>query len=209
MAPCDTKQRRCTTRGFTLMELLLVLALIVMLYALAMPGLKGPLASHRLRSAADVVRHECAKTRVDAMQTGQVHILEFLPDTDQYRVTPWVSPDDLLESSYSSYANNGSAAGSQTGLTPKSRQSNLPEGITFIWSETDDSRSLAMSTGPSEQNDLDTEWSSPIFFYPDGTTSTVRLVLANERSSRIQVKLRGLTGVATIGSMASAEELMQ
>lgn len=191
------------------MELLLVLALIVMVYALAVPGLKGPLASHRLRSAADLVRHECAKTRVDAMQSGQVHILQFQPNTDQYRVTQWISPDDLLESDYSSYANRGSSAESQTGLLPTHRQSNLPEGITFVWSETEDARSLVVSSDPTGQNELDAEWSFPIFFYPDGTTSTARVVLANERNGRIEVKLRGLTGVATIGSVVSAEELMQ
>jgi hypothetical protein len=41
-------------------------------------------------------------------------------------------------------------------------------------------------------------WSMPIFFYPDGTTSTATVTLQNESGRIITVCLRGLTGTATI-----------
>ena len=39
-----------------------------------------------------------------------------------------------------------------------------------------------------------TAWSTPIFFYPDGSTSTAAILLKNEAGRCIEVRLRGLTG---------------
>ena len=41
-------------------------------------------------------------------------------------------------------------------------------------------------------------WSTPIFFYPDGTTSTAAILLKNESGRCIEVRLRGLTGSGTV-----------
>ena len=37
-------------------------------------------------------------------------------------------------------------------------------------------------------------WSTPIFFYPDGSTSTAAVLIRNEAGRCIEVRLRGLTG---------------
>jgi len=39
-----------------------------------------------------------------------------------------------------------------------------------------------------------TVWSTPIFFYPDGSTSTAAILLKNEAGRCIEIRLRGLTG---------------
>lgn len=41
-------------------------------------------------------------------------------------------------------------------------------------------------------------WSTPIFFYPDGSTSTAAILLKNKVGSCIEVRLRGLTGTGTL-----------
>ena len=41
-------------------------------------------------------------------------------------------------------------------------------------------------------------WSTPIFFYPDGSTSTAAVLLKNESGRCIEVRLRGLTGKGTV-----------
>jgi hypothetical protein len=47
-------------------------------------------------------------------------------------------------------------------------------------------------------------WSTPIFFYPDGTCSTAALLLKNNKDQCIEIRLRGMTGLTkvteTVGS---------
>lgn len=50
------------------------------------------------------------------------------------------------------------------------------------------------------------EWSTPIFFYPDGTTSAAAVLLKNEAGQCIEVRLRGLTGLGKATQLTSAEE---
>jgi len=40
-------------------------------------------------------------------------------------------------------------------------------------------------------------WSSPIFFYPDGSTTTAAMLLKNDAGRCIEIRLRGLTGSST------------
>ena len=41
-------------------------------------------------------------------------------------------------------------------------------------------------------------WSSPIFFYPDGSSSTAAILLKNEAGRCIEVRLRGFTGTSMV-----------
>jgi type II secretory pathway pseudopilin PulG len=41
-------------------------------------------------------------------------------------------------------------------------------------------------------------WSAPIFFYPDGSTSTAAILLKNTTGRCIEIRLRGLTGTSTV-----------
>jgi len=55
-----------SVRGFTLVELLVVLALLVSLAALCWPELRKPLAQSRLRDAGRQLRAELGKARQEA-----------------------------------------------------------------------------------------------------------------------------------------------
>ena len=55
----------------------------------------------------------------------------------------------------------------------------------------------AMTTGEvrlGETAGVDGTWSSPIFFYPDGSTTTAAMLLKNNTKRCIEIRLRGLTG---------------
>ena len=85
----------------------------------------------------------------------------------------------------------------------------LPEDISFAAGQTwVDSRAATFeSSSPAigaEQGEAGQ--SKPILFYPDGTTSSARLLLRNKQGRRIELALRGLTGVVTVGQLQSAEE---
>ncbi len=53
------------------------------------------------------------------------------------------------------------------------------------------------SSDPSEE--LAVEWGMPIYFFPDGTTSSAVLLLRNDRGLAVAVELRGITGASRMG----------
>ncbi|MDR0521805.1 MAG: type II secretion system GspH family protein [Planctomycetaceae bacterium] len=57
-----------------------------------------------------------------------------------------------------------------------------------------------------ETADAGTVWSAPIFFYPDGTTSTAAVLLRNKSGRCLEVRLRGLTGTCQITEIQFAEK---
>ncbi len=71
-------------------------------------------------------------------------------------------------------------------------------------SESDEVSQQEMRLGESSASDGST-WSTPIFFFPDGTASTAAVLLKNERDQCIEIRLRGLTGTGTICDMSSAD----
>ena len=83
----------------------------------------------------------------------------------------------------------------------------LSENVMFVGSETElDDRSAYLSlTTPSE--DADVVWSDPIFFYPDGTSSTARILIRNSRARYLMVSVRGLTGVVHVSDLLTVEEI--
>lgn len=73
-------------RGVTLLELMLVMAVILMFAGLVWPMLARPLAYENLRSAADIVRAEWTSARVEAMRSGEHQIFRFQPGSGVYEV---------------------------------------------------------------------------------------------------------------------------
>lgn len=51
-------------------------------------------------------------------------------------------------------------------------------------------------------------WSSPIFFYPDGTTSTAAILLKNESGRCYEIRLRGLTGTGMVTEITQVNDYL-
>jgi prepilin-type N-terminal cleavage/methylation domain-containing protein len=67
-------------RGYTLMELMVTVALLAMMSAMTAVGL-GPLqARYRLRKAVDATTQLLVRTRLRAVETGRCHQVEILAD---------------------------------------------------------------------------------------------------------------------------------
>ncbi len=49
-------------------------------------------------------------------------------------------------------------------------------------------------------------WSVPVFFFPDGTTSTAAALLKNNTNRCLEVRLRGLTGTTSIGEITYPDQ---
>ncbi len=207
-------------RGMTLLELMLVMALLVVLGALALPSLQVPFENQKLRKAGDVVRIQWNKARIKAMKSGQIQMFCYEAEQGTFSTQPYYSAQDILESdaqhSSSAMASGGMAAEQQQDQID-TQPKELPEGVVFASSEVQsDARSLQLQqqtqSGPmgnqSAGGVMDALQSPPILFYPDGTTSDAKLVLTNElQRLYVVISLRSLTGVARVSELVSADEV--
>jgi prepilin-type N-terminal cleavage/methylation domain-containing protein len=92
-ATSEKQSRKWTSKsspsfGYTLNEMLIVMAVLATMAALAWPALRKPLAKHQLRAAAKQLRVELARTRLKAIEQGETLQFRYLPGTGSYRVEP-------------------------------------------------------------------------------------------------------------------------
>ena len=203
--------RRC---GFTLLEVLLTLCLLVIIMSLTWPVLQGPIDTLRLRRAADEIHAQWASARVEAMDSGRTYMFRYDTAGEQnrfrvecYRCTE-TADDPVYDQTF-----DGSTGG--LGFSGKARETitgTLPGGVTFLTSATEADTRAAMAQATAgramggSSGSLDAgAWSTAILFYPDGTTSTSVLQLRNEHNRCVELALRGLTGTVTIGEVSSVE----
>lgn len=206
------RMKRVTSSAYTLLELMLVLAILIVLAAMAWPSVKKPWDAMRLRKAADQVRADWGKTRVRAMKTGHMQVFRFNPGESTYAIQAWSGPgDDLQRTADAASATN--LTGDTTALAQEAnmfagRTENLPDGIWFMGLEvTVDARAADAAVAGGQAPSAGQP--DPILFYPDGTTSHTHVVLANDRQQCVVVSLRGLTGMTMASDVLSVNEVRQ
>ena len=201
----------CDRRGFTLLEILLVLTILVAVMALAAPALSGALENQRLRSAADQVRTEWTRAHVKAMKTGRIQVFRYEVGGRAFQLEPWAAGDDTLEAAPTATSGSPLRPEAQADeLAAAAEDNQLPEEIIFVGGNAvAESRSLGIEESLQGITSQAVEWSRPIMFYPDGATSDAFVIVASPRDVGILVELRGMTGTATVSEITSMSELMQ
>ncbi len=179
-------------RGLTLVELMLVLALLVVITAISVPLMEGSFSRAALHSSGDLLRGAWAKARLAAMQSGQTHVFRFEPNGRRYQI---VALNSLGAPEQNELEPEDPEAPTGPSEFVRLSQNRLAEGIIFSGGEVSPSAQV-MATLPAVGEG---PWSQPILFYPDGTTSDASLLLANANQLSIRVTLRGLTGISQIG----------
>ena len=183
-------------RAITLLEVLLVLALLVILSAMTWPALDRPMANQRLRKAADQVRTAWARARVEAMTTGQTFAFRCTIGENRFEIAAQAGPEAV-----------DVPPADQAAPAAASRRHTLPEDVRFAGGQTlFDGRAAIFAQREGDAVPADGQLSEPILFYPDGTTSTATLILENRHQRQIEISLRGLTGVMTVGEPRAAED---
>ncbi len=186
--------RRGPRRAFTLMEVLLVLALMVIIAGVAGLALQRPLARQRLRSAADAVQAEWCQARVDAMKSGHTYAFRYLRHGNRYHLGP---QEDLSAVESSAAAQPSTPDEEELGddPLPPPADKTLPQGICFLGPEGGGESAAQPQTQSAGDGN---GWSDPIYFYADGSTSDAQLLVAGDRHSAMRLVLRGVTGSVTV-----------
>jgi type II secretion system protein H len=189
-------------RGFTLMELLLVMAIMVIAAAAVMPSFRGAMRNSQLRSAADTVRSELIKAHVAAMRTGRVQVFRYEQNGGKYKTEPFLSGDEALEGPPPDAA---APAPTQHGHQPLHEPA-LPDGTRFVMAD-----AAVQARGQQIESELASgsgaNWGRPILFYPDGATVDAFLIVGNDQGHGIRIDLRGLTAAVKVSDIHDAKQL--
>ena len=210
-------------RGLTLIEVTLVLALMVIIASFCWPAINRAFNIQRLKKSADIVRIQWCKSRIKAMSNDQIVLFRYEMGGSRFRIEQLIDVtafENMSGDGSTSEQNATSNAASLGDLSTTSADGasdnadysaypsaggvqSLPKGIVFRGCEIEND-SRAMTAGAdSTDNSAAAGWSAPIYFYPDGTSSNARLQICNDRNSAIELALRGMTGVVTVGEVVA------
>ncbi|MBX9681208.1 MAG: prepilin-type N-terminal cleavage/methylation domain-containing protein [Gemmataceae bacterium] len=151
--------------GYTLMELVLVMSLLVIAATLSMPVVESMLRPGRVAAAKDQVRSICADLRGKAMLEGRPYRFSVMDGTGKFRL----EPDDAPE---------------EKGFE---QEEELPEQVLFA--------SDAASLQNKDSAAAGSGWRTIAVFQPDGSAlddGTIIFGLQGEPPT--QLRLRALTG---------------
>lgn len=169
-------------RAYTLLEVLLVVAIILVVTAVSFTPLTEMYSGVRVRAAADGVRAAWANARSWSIDDARAYRFAVIPGKGNFRVAP-----DAAE-----FWNGDSTEGT----TGNVMESSLPRGIRFTTSDNPgdagDSNTIVDTSGGAA------EWVPVVTFLPDGTAAEDVEVAFQYGSARPTVLcLRGLTGTVT------------
>lgn len=176
-------------RGYTLMEVVLVMAIMVIFAALGYPSLDAMYAGVKVEGASDAVRAAWAEAQARAVNEGRPYRFAVVPGKGNYRVAP----------DGSDYWAGGTPAPADPDNPPLVLEKSLPRGMGFTLDGGAPAVDARGETALPDDGVDPGQWSSTAVFLPDGTAQDdVDITLQLEGARPITVHLRALTGVVTV-----------
>jgi prepilin-type N-terminal cleavage/methylation domain-containing protein len=192
MARTVSRPPHASRPGYTLIELLIVVALLLVVVSLSWPSLRQLAERRELLTAARVLRGELLRARLDAIRTGRVSQFRYQPDSGSYSSGPVTAAP--VESGEALVAWDAESPGASL-EEPAVGDAQLPSDVRFV----DASLPVEQLASRDEQGTSDSEvWSEPLLFYPNGRTFNARLRLTSRRFC-VDLTVRGITGSVAVG----------
>ena len=168
--------RPAARAGYTLLELLCVIAVLVILGAVILPSLNGLSRDTRVTAAADLARGYCSEARARAIDDGRTYQVFASPDGRRLRLAP-------DESEQAEQPTEGQA------VRPLIQETALPDAVTLVPMVTGDDQPAAAGG-----------WLKLVTYKPDGTCreTTAQFELRETGVVGRTVSIRGMTGAVTV-----------
>ena len=183
MRPAPRSSRNCSRRaGFTLLEVTLVVALLLILSALVIPSMEAMYGTVRVTSAADQIRASWAESRANAMEAGVSYRFAIIPEEGKYRIAP-----DTAESWDGSGGTGSSITETSDGIKLVTTEGQLPPKVLFEMADTN------ITAAPEAGG-----WTRVATFLPDGTCKeNVEIIIRMTGLPSVKLRMRGLTGAVS------------
>jgi prepilin-type N-terminal cleavage/methylation domain-containing protein len=179
--------------GFTLFELLLVCAVVVVLGAAVYPSIEEMYSGYRVSASADQVRAAWAQARSHAMDEGRPYRFSIKPGTSDFRVAP-------DSTAYWSGSDEPQLDDDRTN-PPLIKSDSISKPIVFQIDESGPQAPVDPTAAghTTSVGTSDGVWTTLAIFLPDGSAQDdVRIKLQSAGSKPTVLRLRALTGVVTI-----------
>lgn len=196
----NTMQRH-GRQGFSLLELLVVIAVLLSVSAMAIPPMMDRLQSGRVQDAAESVREVLSNTRRYAIDAGVDYQFRYEINGRAFVAIP-AEPSPVLANSYT---------GDEEDTRIVVEAGELDETL-FLRSMSGDetaSESLeidAFTDLPNAGELAQKTWSSPILFRFDGTSEDRQFRVMDEGTRTAEVTVRGLTGSVRVSQVFPMEQ---
>jgi prepilin-type N-terminal cleavage/methylation domain-containing protein len=190
-------------RAYTLLEMMLVLALVVILAAITYPSFNAMYAQRKLSAATDATKGALATARAQAIEEGVPYRFAIVPGMGNFRLAPHTP----------AYWGGGNVPTSTDGTSVPSLviENTLPQGVVFLGQSQGAPAQGNQNTATSAAQVSPDQWKALAIFLPDGTARAatdpqmleVDLTLQGQSGYPVVIRLRCLTGQATTARLTA------
>ncbi|MCH8828797.1 MAG: prepilin-type N-terminal cleavage/methylation domain-containing protein [Planctomycetes bacterium] len=188
-------------RGFTLLEILLVLSILVIITSIAWPMLQNVYRERRLKQVVTEVSEELARTRNHAADTGLMYLFCFEKNGRRYIIIPAERDSDDVDAVGDDDAKKV--------YRPRFSRT-LPKGFEFDVEPEEGSFNEEVSTITIPRETLadfpdagklaEANW-VPIQFLPGGGSQQVMFIVKDDKQQFIRLSVRELTGGVSVSDV--------
>ena len=196
-----TNSIRSGRPGFSLLELLIVIAVLLSVAAMAVPPMMDRLQSGRVQDAAESVREVLANARRYAIDAGVDYHFRYELNGRAFVAIP-AEPSPVLANSYSGDEEDTRIVVEAGELDETLFIKPMPEADTL-------SESLeveAFTDLPNAGELAQKTWSAPILFRFDGTAEDSQFRVMDDGTRTAEITVRGLTGSARVSQVFPMEQ---
>ena len=182
---CNRRNRR----GFTLLELMVVLLIIGLMSAVVVPRLVGPMSNLDLKTASQKISASLRYVRSNAAAEKTTYLALFDFDNNRMVITHSNTPP-LVKGNFHI---NDREAYDRMPIEPPNDEKDRPGGIkTYNLPD-----GVKLAKGVSREGDFNSGLFR-IFFYSSGGSSGGEITVANERGKRYKINVDFITGTVQL-----------
>ena len=193
--------------GFTLIEVMLVLTLIVILSSATMPSLRGFAGSTRLKSSASAIRDMLHFARDIAITEGTTYLVVF--DLDQNRYWLASSETFVVSDLNASLVANGSNAINQTEVrSSELSQSTVSRTSMILGIPQEPNHNITLSQMVINHNSQTRHIHSGIdyiYFSPTGSSEELILYIQDQDANVVSISVEATSGRVRIQDVGAEE----